>query len=219
VKKTFVCACAVLGFATAAHSGELADTKVESELREQNRLLTKRIVELEKGQHRLEAQRVRQPAAVARSANPTDAMAADYPVYKVDTRKKPPVDDSLTWNGITLYGLVDMGVTYQTHGAPLSATAGLGLNYLIAKNSNGSYFGVAPNALSSSFVGLKGNHEILDGLSVVFNLQTGFNPQSGRLSDGLGSVVQNNGLAVSAQNSFADSAKDGQAFNVTPMPV
>src|SRR5258707_7604619 len=107
-----------------------------------------------------------------------------------------------------------MGVTYQNHGAPLSNTAGLGLNYLISKNSNRSYFGVGPNALSSSFVGLKGNQEIADGLSAVFNLQTGFNPQSGKLSDGIGSIVQNNGLAVGAQNSFADSAKDGQAFNV-----
>ena len=139
-------------------------------------------------------------------------MAADY-AYKAEY-KKAPTDDSLTWHGITLYGLVDMGVTYQNHGAPLSNTAGLGLNYLISKNSNGSYFGVGPNALSSSFVGLKGNQELFDGLSAVFNLQTGFNPQSGRLSDGLGSIVQNNGLPVSMQNSFADSAKDGQAFNV-----
>ena len=53
-----------------------------------------------------------------------------------------------------------------------------------------------------------------DGLSAIFNLQTGFNPQSGKLSDGLGSIVQNNGLPVNMQNSFADSAKDGQAFNV-----
>jgi predicted porin len=59
------------------------------------------------------------------------------------------------------------------------------LNYLISKNSNGSYFGIGGNALSSSFVGLKGNVELTEGLSGVFNLQTGFNPWSGRLSDGL----------------------------------
>mgnify|MGYP003693618249 CR=1 FL=1 len=49
-------------------------------------------------------------------------MAADY-AYKAEY-KKAPIDDSLTWHGITLYGLVDMGVTYQNHGAPLSNTAG-----------------------------------------------------------------------------------------------
>jgi predicted porin len=213
VKRTILSAAAVFAVATAAHADELADIQAQSkELREQNQALTKRIADLEKRQRKLEAQPAKQPAVAARPANPSDSMAADL-AYKA-AYKKAPVDDSLTWHGITLYGLVDMGVTYQNHGAPLSNTAGLGLNYLISKNSNGSYFGVGPNALSSSFVGLKGSQEIADGLSAIFNLQTGFNPQSGKLSDGLGSIVQNNGLPVSMQNSFADSAKDGQAFNV-----
>jgi predicted porin len=217
VKRTILSAAAVFAVATVAHADELADIQAQSkELREQNQALTKRIADLEKRQRKLEAQPAKQPAkqpaVAARPANPSDSMAADL-AYKA-AYKKAPVDDSLTWHGITLYGLVDMGVTYQNHGAPLSNTAGLGLNYLISKNSNGSYFGVGPNALSSSFVGLKGSQEIADGLSAIFNLQTGFNPQSGKLSDGLGSIVQNNGLPVSMQNSFADSAKDGQAFNV-----
>jgi predicted porin len=202
----------VFTVATAAHANELSDIQAQSkELREKNQALTKRIADLERRQRKLEAQPVKQSAA-ARPANPADSMAAEL-AYKAGY-KKAPVDDSLTWHGITLYGLVDMGVTYQNHGAPLSNTAGLGLNYLISKNSNGSYFGVGPNALSSSFVGLKGSQEIADGLSAIFNLQTGFNPQSGKLSDGLGSIVQNNGLPLGMQNSFADSAKDGQAFNV-----
>jgi predicted porin len=213
VKRTIMSAAAVLTVATVAHADELSDIQAQSkQLREQNQALTKRIADLERRQRKLEAQPAKQPAAGARSTNPADSMAADF-VYKAEY-KKAPVDDSLTWHGITLYGLVDMGVTYQNHGAPLSNTAGLGLNYLISKNSNGSYFGVGPNALSSSFVGLKGEQEIADGLSGIFNLQTGFNPQSGKLSDGLGSIVQNNGLAIAQQNSFADSAKDGQAFNV-----
>jgi len=212
VRRIFLSAAAVFTVATAAHAGELSDIQAQSkQLREQNQALTKRIADLERRQRKLEAQ-PKPPAVAARPASPGDSMAADH-AYKAEY-KKAPVDDSLTWHGITLYGLVDMGVTYQNHGAPLSNTAGLGLNYLISKNSNGSYFGVGPNALSSSFVGLKGNQEIADGLSAIFNLQTGFNPQSGKLSDGLGSIVQNNGLAIGQQNSFADSAKDGQAFNV-----
>jgi hypothetical protein len=66
--------------------------------------------------------------------------------------KAPPSDDSLAWKGITLYSVVDTGVTYQNHGALLSSTGVLGLNYLIQQNSNGSYFGVAPNAPSAWFV-------------------------------------------------------------------
>jgi predicted porin len=61
--------------------------------------------------------------------------------------------------------------------------------------------------------GLKGKQEIADGLSALFSLQTGFNPQSGKLSDGLGSVAQNNGLSLTQQNAFGDSARNGQAFN------
>jgi predicted porin len=213
VKRTILSAAAVFTVATAAHASELSDIQAQSkELREQNQALTKRIADLEKRQRKLEAQPARPPAGAARPANPGDSMAAEL-AYKAEYKKRP-VDDSLTWHGITLYGLVDMGVTYQNHGAPLSNTAGLGLNYLISRNSNGSYFGVGPNALSSSFVGIKGNPEIADGLSAVFNLQTGFNPQSGKLSDGIGSIAQNNGLPIGQQNSFADSAKDGQAFNV-----
>ena len=213
MKRIVLSAATVFTVATVAHAGELSDIQAQSkELREQNQALTKRIADLERRQRKLEAQPAKQSAVAARPMNPGNSMAADF-AYKAEY-KKAPVDDSLTWHGITLYGLVDMGVTYQNHGAALSNTAGLGLNYLISKNSNGSYFGVGPNALSSSFVGLKGNQEIADGLSAIFNLQTGFNPQSGKLSDGIGSIVQNNGLPVSMQNSFADSAKDGQAFNV-----
>ena len=29
-------------------------------------------------------------------------------------------DDSLTWHGITLYGIVDIGLQYDSHSAPIS---------------------------------------------------------------------------------------------------
>ena len=32
----------------------------------------------------------------------------------------PKADSSLTWNGITLYGIVDVGLQYQTHGVPIN---------------------------------------------------------------------------------------------------
>jgi predicted porin len=124
-------------------------------------------------------------------------------------------DGSLTFHGITLYGAVDVGVTYQSHGTPLSNSAGLGLEYLISKNSNRSQFSVAPNAMTTSNIGLKGTEEVLPGLSAVFKLETAFLPTSGRLADGLGSLVQNNGVPLASQSSNADSSKNGQAFNNT----
>ncbi|MGY4173501.1 putative porin [Bradyrhizobium sp. USDA 4529] len=120
----------------------------------------------------------------------------------------------LTWHGLTLYGQVDAGLTYLSHGAPLSPTAGTGVNYLIARNSNRSYFGLGANGFAGSFIGLKGKQDVADDVAAIFKLETAFNPQSGLLSDGLGSIVQNNGVPIDRQNSFADSSKAGQAFNV-----
>ena len=31
-----------------------------------------------------------------------------------------PADDSLTWHGITLYGVIDLGVQFDTHSAPFT---------------------------------------------------------------------------------------------------
>jgi predicted porin len=214
VKTTFISAAAICAFATVSHASELADIETQAkQLREQNQALTKRIADLEKRQRKLEAQPAKQPAAAARSANPAVSTAADYAAYKAE-HKKPPQDDSLTWNGITLYGAADLGVTYLSHGQPLSSSYGAGVNYLIARNSNGRYFGVTGNALSSSFIGLKGDVPLTDGLSGIFNFQTGFNPWSGRLSDGPGSIAENNGLPLSQQTSFGDSSKAGQPFNI-----
>jgi predicted porin len=214
-KKALMSAAAVCSIATAAHADELSDVKAQSEqIREQNQVLAKQVVELEKRLHKLETQPAKQPvvaAPPAPSANPPPAAAGNY-----NKAKAPSIvadDGSLTWHGITLYGAIDMGLAYQTHGTPLSNSAGFGLGYLISKNSNKPYFGAAPNAESASNIGLKGNEELLPGLSAVFNLQTSFLPTSGRLADGLGSIVQNNGVPLTSQTTFADSSKDGQALN------
>ena len=54
------------------------------------------------------------PVVAAGIGNPADAMAA---TYKAVT-KKLDRDDTLTWHGITVYGTVDAGFGWQTHGAP-----------------------------------------------------------------------------------------------------
>jgi predicted porin len=138
-------------------------------------------------------------AMIASAATAGAAQAAD--------------DGSLTWNGVTLYGTVDIGVAYQTHGTPLSDDFYTGLGYLISKNSNKSITSIAPNAMSQSKVGLKGTEQIADGLSVVFKVETGFNPQSGKISDALQSLVNNNGRALASQTTNADGGRAGQIFN------
>lgn len=122
-------------------------------------------------------------------------------------------DNSLTWNGITLYGTVDIGVAHQNHGAPLSQDMYTGLAYMVTKNSNHAITSVAPNGLSQSRLGLKGDVPVTDGLRFVFNLESGFNPESGRLSDALAALVHNNGKTADVQTTGADGSRAGQLFN------
>jgi hypothetical protein len=79
-------------------------------------------------------------------------------------------DGNLTWNGITLYGIVDIGLQYQTHGVPISDYFPAGSESIISKNSSGSVTGLTPNNLSQSRIGLSGLEPLGDDFSFVFRL-------------------------------------------------
>jgi predicted porin len=123
-----------------------------------------------------------------------------------------PADDSLSWHGITLYGIVDIGLQYQNHGTPISDYFPAGSAEPIQKNSNKSVLGFTPSNLNQSRVGLTGKEPLADDWSAVFRLETYFNPQSGEISDALKSLTLNNGRALAAQNTGVDSSIAGQAF-------
>ena len=124
----------------------------------------------------------------------------------------PAADDSLTWHGLTLYGIVDVGLQNQTHGAPISDYFVGGSAEIVQKNSNRAVTGVTPSNLSNSRIGLQGNEPIIGDWSGVFKLETFFNPQSGQISDALKSLVQNNGRSLANQNTNVDSSASGQTF-------
>ena len=127
-------------------------------------------------------------------------------------------DDSLTWHGITLYGIVDIGVQNQTHGAPISDYFVGGSAEVVSKNSNHAVTGVTPSNLSNSRIGLQGVEPLVGDWSGVFKLETFFNPQSGQISDALKSLVQNNGRPLGtqadpgSQSTNVDSSASGQTF-------
>ena len=123
-------------------------------------------------------------------------------------------DDALTFHGITFYGTIDIGLQYQTHGAPISDYFPAGSADIVQKNSNHSITGVTPNNLSQSKVGLQGIEPIAGDFLAVFKLETFFNPQSGELSDALKSLAQNNGRSVASgtQTTNLDSSVAGQPF-------
>src|SRR6202012_4111247 len=123
-----------------------------------------------------------------------------------------PTDDSLTYHGITLYGIVDLGLQYQTHGAPLSDYFPGGSSDIVQPNSNHSTLGVTPSNMSQSRIGLQGIEPLYADWSAVFKLETFFNPQSGEISDGLKSLVQNNGRSTAQKTTGLDTSVAGQAF-------
>jgi len=144
------------------------------------------------------------------------ALLAVTGVAHAQSAAAPATDDSLTMHGITLYGIVDIGVQNQTHGAPISDYFPGGSADIVQKNSNKSITGVTPSNLSQSRVGLQGVEPLfgVGDWTGVFKLETFFNPQSGEISDALKSLTQNNGrsAASNTQTTNLDSSVAGQIF-------
>lgn len=126
----------------------------------------------------------------------------------------PGSDDAsaLTWQGLTLYGNVDLGVQYQTHGAPASDYIAYSTEPVLQKNSSDSVTALVSSPLSWSRIGLAGNEPLAGDVAAVFRLETYFNPTSGNLSDGLKSLTLDNGRALAAQTANLDSSVAGQLF-------
>jgi predicted porin len=121
-------------------------------------------------------------------------------------------DCALSWHGITVYGAYDVGVGWVSHGLPEN-----GYNYegesLVNRNANQSRFLVAPNNLQQTGFGVRGKEEFLPGWSVVFNVSTGINPQSGLLANASATQIANNGLPRASYSYAIDGARAGQPFN------
>jgi predicted porin len=193
----------VLSAASGAGADDLSSLKqTTAALKKKNEALLHRVEKLEKRQTVLGATPLATPAPEA-----FVAQAAKSPLNTLTG------DGPLTWRGITLFGVIDAGLAWQSHGAPFNGYYPQGLEYAIAKNSNKAGFNVAPGGMGYSGVGLKGEEEILSGLAGVFAVNTQFNSGSGRLANGPASLIQNNGVAPANQSSNGDSARAGQAFN------
>jgi predicted porin len=164
------------------------------------------------------------------AAYSTAALADDAMVTKAEATKAEPAapappatcgsfedfiqtDCPLTWNGITLYGTVDAGVSWRSHGAPFNGTSAVGVDYLIQKYSRGPRWDLGPNGLNNSNIGLKGTEPIAPGWNFIFDVQAGFDPYSLQFSNGPHSVFQNGGIPLTDQNSGSDSSRAGQFYN------
>ena len=156
------------------------------------------------------------------------AWAADLPTTKSAAPASPAIscfrsfylyfnstanDCPLTWNGITLYGAIDVGVGYSSHGANFNPAYPQGVAELIAKYSQGPKLQVVPNGLQRSNVGVKGIEPLAPGWSFIFNVNTDFDPYSLQLANGPESLVENNNKTIGNQSANSDSSRAGQWDN------
>jgi len=121
-------------------------------------------------------------------------------------------DDSLTWHGITLYGVIDIGVQYDTHSAPFTPYRPAASGNIVRQYSGGSVTGLTPSNMGQTRVGLQGIEPLNDDLSAVFQIETFFNPQSGEIADSLKSLAVNNGRSLANQTVNVDGSSAGQPF-------
>jgi len=140
------------------------------------------------------------------------AMTAVPAFAQQKTGPGVPEDDSLTWKGITLYGVIDAGIQYDTHSAPFTPYRPAASGNIVRSNDYASPVGVTPSNIGQSRVGLQGTEHLVDDLSAVFQIESFFNPQSGQIADSLKSLTENNGKAVDKQNIGVDGSSAGQAF-------
>jgi len=147
----------------------------------------------------------RPTAEPAAAAPPTPAACASVQEFRA-------TDCPLTWHGVTLFGVYDVGVGWVSHGLPEN-----GYNYegesLVNRNGNHSKFLLAPNNLSQTGVGIKAKEEVLEGWYVVFNASTGINPQSGQLANMAATNTTNAGLPRASYSITGDGARAGQPIN------
>jgi general bacterial porin, GBP family len=84
-------------------------------------------------------------------------------------------------SSVTLYGLVDAGLTYVNNVATGSATG----------PQKASFHGLTSGNLQESRWGLRGSEDLGGGMKAVFNLESGFSVNNGKLGNG---QVDNNPL-------------------------
>jgi hypothetical protein len=98
-------------------------------------------------------------------------------------------DCQLRWNGFQVYGTIDVGGTYQTHGdGALDLNHPVGASYLLGNSATNAVgrvagFGLGPNALSQSVVGVRWLEPVGGGWSVIGQAELAFDPYSALLAN------------------------------------
>ncbi len=127
---------------------------------------------------------------------------------------KDQIPDSLTWNGVTIFGTIDIGYAYQNHGAKFDSTFPQTLEYNIwgAKNASKQIWSFDASALERTGAGVKIEESLGGGWVAVGMLDTSFNPLSGNLANGPASLLRNSGVPLADQTANGDFEPRGPAL-------
>ncbi|MEA3150442.1 MAG: hypothetical protein QOD56_1381, partial [Gammaproteobacteria bacterium] len=165
--------------------------------------------------------------AAAILSGPNGALAADADLVT----KAPPLvtptlpatctgvsqffltDCVLSWYGISVYGTVDTGYGYQTHGAPFNGAYQQGVSYSVQKMSRSAMWERAPSGVGATNIGIRGAESIGGDWKAIFQLEAGFDPYSLQFSNSPQSLFNNLGVPLNQQTSNSDSSRNGQFYN------
>ncbi len=121
----------------------------------------------------------------------------------------------LSWYGVTVYGTIDVGGTYQTHGTPsLDPNPNTGASYLLGNSATNAVgrvagFGLGPNGLSQSNIGVKWAEPVGGGWSVVGQAELAFDPYSALLANAPQAMFNAIGVPENQQLVPYDSSRWG----------
>jgi predicted porin len=119
----------------------------------------------------------------------------------------------LTAYGVRLYGTIDVGYGYQTNGAALDKSFPNGMTWYPQKMNYGGKWGISPNAIAPSNVGIQVNEKLGAGWSFIGQLETQFDAASLLLSNGIGSLHDALGVPLASEGGLNDSGVNGKFYN------
>ena len=155
-----------------------------------------------------------------------DATVTKAPVYAAPAAAAAPAacnslpgffltDCQLIWYGVRFYGTVDLGGLYQTHGTPFDKNFPTGASYIVGAGGTGATnrtagWGLAPNALSQSNVGVEIKEPIAPGgWNFIARGELAFDPYSGLLANAPQALQDAKGTAQNTEALPYDSSRWG----------
>jgi predicted porin len=152
--------------------------------------------------------------AMATKAPPMVAPAAVGPASCNSFAGFFLTDCQLLWGTVRLYGTLDLGGTYQTHGTPFDKNFPTGASYLLGAGGTGATnrtpgFGLGPNAMSQSVIGISSKEALGGGWSFVTVNELAYDPYSLLLANAPMALATAKGTAQNTEALPFDSSRWG----------